>query len=114
MRERSAARARAVVLQPSIDDGPAFAVLLRQVVEHGLPPGMTCTIVADIQAGVVEAVRVPGRHLARVAFDNWSGDLRSWLQMRTPSDWWGALTVRVQAGRLSHVAIRRILVVGES
>lgn len=114
MRERSAVRARAVVLQPSIEDGPAFGELLRQVVEDGLPPGMTCTIVADIRAGVVEAVRAPGRHLERLAFDNWSSDLRSWQQMRTPSDWWGALTVRVQVGRLTHVAIRRILVVGES
>lgn len=100
------------LLSPSIESGPRFAVHLAQLVDQAMPLGMTCTVIADIQGGSVEAVRLGERGLLWVEFGEWARVLRLWLQARTPMGWWGSLCLRVVGGRLTHVVIRRTVSVG--
>lgn len=97
------------VLRPSIEHGPEFAAHLAQLLDRSLPPDLSCTVIADIQGGAVEAVRLGGRPSDWREFGDWARSWRLWLQRRTPDCWWGSLSLRIATGRLSHVVIRRTL-----
>lgn len=97
------------LLRPSIEHGPEFAVLLAQLLDHALPPDLSCTVIADIQGGAVEAVRLGGHPSDWREFGDWARSWRRWLQRRTPDRWWGSLCLRIATGRLSQVVIRRTL-----
>ena len=95
------------VLWPSLEHGPEFAVHLAQILDGSLPRELSCTVIAAIQGGAVEAVRLGGRPSDWAEFGDWARSWRLWLQRRTPDSWWGSLSLHIATGRLSHVVIRR-------